>query len=129
MTVLYGRVTSGRGEGRYYMSLKPYKKRFKKVLGYYPYEGTLNVRLLSEYRNLDTSKCLEVEGFEYQGKRYYGVKVLPAKISKDEFAVNGALIFPEKSKHPENIVEVISPLNLRNYLSLRNGDVVKIKIE
>ncbi|MBW9220255.1 DUF120 domain-containing protein [Methanothermococcus sp. SCGC AD-155-N22] len=128
MTVLYGRVTSGRGEGRYFMSLKPYRERFKSILGYYPYEGTLNIKL-SEYTPLDMSKCLEIEGFEYEGKKYYGVKVLPAKVSKDEFAIKGALIFPEKSNHPKDIVEVISPLNLRNYLSLKNGDIVKIVVE
>ncbi|HIQ39352.1 MAG TPA: CTP-dependent riboflavin kinase [Methanothermococcus okinawensis] len=128
MPVLYGRVTSGKGEGRYYMSLKPYRKKFKSVLGYYPYEGTLNIKL-SEYIPLDMSKCLEIEGFEYKGERYYGVKLLPAKVSKDEFGIYGALIFPEKSHHPKNIVEIISPLNLRNYLSLKNGDVVKILVE
>ncbi|HID47787.1 MAG TPA: DUF120 domain-containing protein, partial [Methanococcaceae archaeon] len=73
--------------------------------------------------------CIEIEGFEYGGKKYYGVKVLPAKICKDEFAARGALIFPEKSDNPKDIVEVISPVNLREYLSLKNGDVVKIIVE
>ncbi|MBW9223223.1 DUF120 domain-containing protein [Methanothermococcus sp. SCGC AD-155-E23] len=128
MQILYGKVISGKGEGKYFMSLKPYKERFKNLLGYYPYEGTLNIKL-SEYVPVDMSRCLEIEGFEYNGKRYYGVKVLPGWICKNEFAVKGALIFPEKSTHPKDVVEVISPVNLRQYLSLKNGDVVKIIVE
>ena len=40
-----GTITSGMGEGAYYMSMKGYTKQFKSKLGYVPYPGTLNVQL------------------------------------------------------------------------------------
>ena len=40
-----GTITSGMGEGAYYMSMKGYTKQFKVKLGYIPYPGTLNVQL------------------------------------------------------------------------------------
>jgi len=41
-----GTIVSGMGEGAYYMSLDGYKKKKKKKLGYEPYPGTLNVKLV-----------------------------------------------------------------------------------
>ena len=41
-----GTIVSGMGEGAYYMSLDGYKKQFKEKLGYEPYPGTLNVKLV-----------------------------------------------------------------------------------
>ena len=45
--VLNGTVVSGIGEGKYYMSLGPYKEQFNTHLGFEPYPGTLNIRLSS----------------------------------------------------------------------------------
>lgn len=40
-----GTISSGMGEGAYYMSMKGYTKQFKTKLGYVPFPGTLNVKL------------------------------------------------------------------------------------
>ncbi|HUW86625.1 MAG TPA: DUF120 domain-containing protein, partial [Methanoregula sp.] len=45
--ILSGMVVSGIGEGKYYMSLEPYKQQFSSHLGFEPYPGTLNIRLSS----------------------------------------------------------------------------------
>ena len=37
-----GTVTSGMGEGAYYMSMKGYTRQFKSKLGYIPYPGTVS---------------------------------------------------------------------------------------
>ena len=41
-----GTITSGMGEGAYYMSMKGYTKQFKSKLGYIPYPGTLNCQIM-----------------------------------------------------------------------------------
>ena len=41
-----GRVVSGMGEGSYYMSLFGYRKQFKEKLGYEPFPGTMNLKLI-----------------------------------------------------------------------------------
>ena len=42
------KIVSGMGEGAYYMSLKGYRNQFIEKLGYEPYPGTLNVKLVDQ---------------------------------------------------------------------------------
>jgi len=126
---LFGRVISGKGEGKYYMSLKPYKERFYNILGYYPYEGTLNIKKLNNNFQLNKLNWLEIDDFEYDGRAYYGVKILPVKIyGKIGYLVNGAIIRPKKSTHDKNIIELISNVNLRKFLFLKNNDIIVVNI-
>jgi riboflavin kinase len=39
-----------------------------------------------------------------------------------------AIVIPEIADYPEDVLEVIAPINLRDKLSLKNGDTVQIKI-
>ena len=126
---LFGRVISGKGEGKYYMSLKPYKERFKNILGYYPYEGTLNIKKLNNNFQLDKLNWLEIDDFKYNGRAYYGAKILPVKIyGKIGYWVNGAIIHPKKSTHDKNIIELISNVNLRKFLFLKNNDIIIVNV-
>ncbi|MEM3523275.1 MAG: DUF120 domain-containing protein, partial [Thermoproteota archaeon] len=43
--VFTGKVFTGLGEGAYYVSRKPYLEQFYSKLGFYPYPGTLNLRI------------------------------------------------------------------------------------
>ncbi|EHP88507.1 CTP-dependent riboflavin kinase [Methanotorris formicicus] len=127
---IIGRVISGRGEGKYYVSLPPYKRRFKKILEFTPYPGTLNVKL-DEILDINKLNPIETDDFIYNDKKYFGVKIIPVKIStfKHDFEVEGAIIVPKKTYHSNNIVEIISPVKLRDLLSLNDGDLIKIKIK
>ncbi len=42
---IHGAVTSGMGEGGYYICQEGYMKQFESVLGFKPYEGTLNLTI------------------------------------------------------------------------------------
>ena len=77
---LFGRVVSGKGEGKYYMSLPPYKEKFKNILEFEPYEGTLNIKLGHEI-DLNQLKPIEVDDFYYKNTARFAVVV------KDEAAV------------------------------------------
>jgi len=122
-----GKVVSGRGEGRYYVSLPPYKRRFKKILGFIPYSGTLNIKL-DKVLDIDKLNPIETDDFIYNEKKYFGVKIVPIRISKfrHDLEIEGAIIVPKKTYHPNNIIEIISPIKLRDVLSLKDGDLVKI---
>ena len=45
---IHGAVTSGMGEGGYYICQEGYMKQFESVLGFKPYEGTLNLTIDKE---------------------------------------------------------------------------------
>jgi CTP-dependent riboflavin kinase len=53
--VLKGTVFSGRGKGRHFVDLPWARKQFQEKLGFNPYPGTLNLRLLKK-SDLDTLK-------------------------------------------------------------------------
>ncbi len=122
---LSGKVVQGFGEGKRFLSMHEYRQKVRESLGFSPFPGTLNIETdvskLKEF--LSKSKAIHLNGFERNSKRFFGVTLYRAWIS----SFNAALVFPEKKRHPENIVEIISDINLRKKLKLRNGDEIKIQ--
>lgn len=122
-----GRVVTGLGEGRYYISRDGYRKAFSRLLGFDPYPGTLNV----EVDPLDREKAQEVkdtdglviEAFESEGRTFGAVKCFRAEI----MGLESAAIFPLRSHHV-NVLEVISPHHLREKLAISDGADVQVRI-
>ncbi|AIJ05375.1 riboflavin kinase [Methanocaldococcus bathoardescens] len=126
--IIEGKVVSGLGEGGYFLSLPPYKEAFKNILGFEPYEGTLNLKLNKEF-NINKFKYIETEDFEFEGKKFFGVKILPIKILINNKEINGAVVVPKKTYHSSDIIEIIAPIKLRERFNLKDGDVIKILIK
>ncbi len=125
--VIKGRVESGLGEGSYYLSKKGYVEQIREKLGFTPYPGTLNLRLdtreMAKYRAL-LDDALVLSGFTSEGRTFGDVLAVPAKIDN----VRCAVITPKRS-HYSDVVEVISPVCLREAFTLSNGDSVEIILE
>lgn len=119
-----GTVFSGLGEGRYYVSLKGYASGFSRALGFEPFPGTLNLRLTSEAmveqrRRLDLMKGVEVPSFS-DGKRVYGpVRCFRAVVAGKK---PGGVLAIERTSYDSSVLEVVSPLNLRRSLGLKDGE-------
>ena len=125
-----GMITSGMGEGAYYMSMKGYTKQFKVKLGYIPYPGTLNVQLKEKKFSEAVSQLSNYEGVKINsfsdGKRTFGwVKCFKAKINNK---IDCELILLERTHHDTTIVEFIAKNNIRKSLKIGNKSNVKIKI-
>lgn len=122
--VFRGAVFSGLKEGGYYVSLKGYAMNFSDALGFEPFPGTLNLRLTTgamtdQRRRLDLMKGIEVPGFS-DGKRSYGpVKCFKARIAGKHA---GAVLAIDRTHYDSSVLEVISPVNLRRSLGLKDGD-------
>lgn len=125
---LVGTVTSGLGEGSFYMSLEGYVKQFIEKLGFKPYPGTLNVVLKPEYVKyrlyLDMLPGIYIQGFSNGSRTYGGVKCFKAMIN----GVPGAILLIERTHHGPNVIEIISQYKLRDVLNLRDGDEVEILV-
>lgn len=125
--VLTGRVKSGLGEGRYYMSQKGYRAQFAKRLGIDPYPGTLNLRLSAQNEKkligIKGEGGVAIKGFKKGGKTFWGVVCYRAEIS----GIRCALVMPERSAHSE-VAEIISAEHLRRRLKLRDGSMVKVSV-
>lgn len=125
-----GRVFTGLGEGRYYMSLEGYVAQIVEKLGFKPYPGTLNLRLASKEDVLNRVKLEDhpsiiLSGFS-DGKRTYGsVRAYIASINGYKPA---AVIIPSRTIYKVDVLEVIAPVNLREHLRIRDGDLVKVRV-
>lgn len=126
-----GKIISGLGEGKYYVSRPFYKKQFEDTLGFTPFPGTLNIKLKEEtdilLRNfLDRCPASLVKSGTDEGRSFGHVRCYKALVDDK---IKGALIIPLRTHHPPNVVEIISPKNLKNVLKKKDGDCVKIKVE
>ncbi len=119
-----GIVFTGLNEGGYYVSLDGYAAGFSKALEFRPFAGTLNLRLnngamIEQRRRLDLMRGVDVPGFS-DGKRSYGpVKCFRARIGSK---LPGAVLAIERTHYDSSVLEVISPVNLRKSLGLKDGD-------
>jgi len=120
-----GKVCSGSGEGTKFVKLPWVKRQINEKLGFVPYPGTLNIKLSEG--NISLKKLLR--------------KAKPIEISPATGFCRGrcfqayfmdnlecAIVIPEIRNYPEDTIEVIAPINLREKFRLQDDDVVKINI-
>jgi riboflavin kinase len=125
-----GIVFSGMRDGAYYVTREGYGKQFMEKLGFNPYPGTLNLKLktglqVQAKRILDAYPGIVIDGFE-DGQRTFGpVKSFKILINNK---IEGAVLLIKRTHHSENVMEIISPVYLREKLGLKDGDRVNIKI-
>jgi riboflavin kinase len=123
-----GRIFSGVGEGRYYVSLEGYRKQFIEKLGFDPYPGTLNMRVLKEEmyfrKRLDEEDGVLIDGFKTEDRTFGEVKAFPCRIK----GIEGAVVIPKRTHYPKDILELISPVKLRDALGLKDGDVIEVEV-
>ncbi|MFQ6056173.1 MAG: winged helix-turn-helix domain-containing protein/riboflavin kinase [Methanosarcinales archaeon] len=130
---LIGNVQTGLGEGKYYIALNGYKKQFENKLGFTPFLGTLNLKLNPQSiilrKRLDRYSGINIEGFKSQQRTFGGGKCIIAKIKNNKVQeIEGAIVIPDRSHYPEDILEVIAPVNLRQYLRLQDGSEVRVEV-
>ena len=125
-----GKLQSGMGEGKYYMSLKGYTKQFSQKIGYVPFPGTLNVKVdkkeqIESLRQLANIPGNLISGFS-DGKRTYGwVKCFACKVNDK---IDAQIILLERTHHDLSTIELISKFEIRKKLGLENGSTMSIKI-
>ncbi|HOO53199.1 MAG TPA: DUF120 domain-containing protein [Methanothrix sp.] len=121
-----GRVAAGLGEGQYYISRAGYRRQFSEKIGFTPSPGTLNLKLDEPFA-LDESdpRSVRIEGFEDEGRTFGACRCRPVKI----MGIKGAIVRPERTSYPATLLELIAPVNLREALSLSDGDVVEVTLE
>lgn len=120
-----GIITSGMGKGTYFMSQNFYIDQFLDKLHFKPFVGTLNIKIEPEEIVSIMNIPYEKFGIVHGEGKFGDVKFIKA-ILNDE--VDGAIVFPAKTKHTEDVIEFISNKNLRKYLNLKDGNQVSVKI-
>jgi riboflavin kinase len=127
---LEGILFSGLGEGAYYVTRDGYRKQFIEKLGFDPYPGTLNLKLMTDYdiktmAELETYPAVEMIGFQNESRSYGAVKCYPAIINNK---VKGAVVSAMRTHYDSSVIEVIASTYLRGSLKLKDGNKVKVEI-
>jgi len=119
-----GTVITGEGNGKKYIQLPWVKQQIENMLGFSPYYGTLNLQLTVEYaekrKRLAQSKAIMINPAE----GYCVGHLFRSNIGNLECAV----ILPQFEGYPENILEIVASVNLRETLKLKDGDAVTVTV-
>ena len=122
---LVGKIVSGMGKGTFFMSQDFYIRQFQDKVDFKPFEGTLNVKIdleaIKSMMNIPKNKFGLIHG---EGK-FGDVKYIKATLNGE---VTGALVFPAKSEHTEEVLEFIADTNLRKRFKFVDDDQVTIEI-
>ena len=126
--IITGKAMSGVGEGRYYVSLQGYRDQFIKKLNFDPFPGTLNIKINKEHlyfrRKLDEEEGIKIEGFSTKDRTFGEVKAFRCKVD----GIEGAVVLPQRTHYPADVIEVISEVRIRDKLNLKDGDTVNVEV-
>jgi riboflavin kinase len=123
--VIIGEVISGIGEGAYYV--KQYSHLIKEYLGFDPYPGTLNVKVVfprTVFDALCNVRPVILPGFVKEGRTFGDVKAYLVRIG----GIEGAIVIPSRTVHPPKIAEIVAPVCLRKALNLKDGSNITIRV-
>ncbi len=130
--IVKGQVFTGMGEGAYYVMRKGYLKAFEELLGKSPFPGTLNLRIsaakdveiIRKWR-VSCPAAIYIPGFREEGRTFGFVVALPIRINN---SLTCYAIYAERRHYSDEVLEIISDKNLREELSLRDGDIVSVQL-
>ncbi|MBW2303655.1 MAG: CTP-dependent riboflavin kinase [Deltaproteobacteria bacterium] len=96
-------------------------------LSFDPFPGTLNLDIedsgdLAILKDLKASKGVELVP---ENPSFCSAKCLPVLIAG---RIKGAIIFPMIEDYPPNKLELIAPVHLKDYLSVRTNDLIEIEV-
>jgi len=122
--VIFGVVEKGIEEGAYYVSQKQYQQQFKAKLGFNAFPGTLNLKVDKEElaQFLANKEVIKISGFITKTRSFGALTCYKVRINQIEASV----VKPERARHPDDIIEIIAPVNLRSSLNIKDGDKVKL---
>lgn len=125
-----GHLLSGSGEGRYYIGQDDYFLQLQDKLGFRPFLGTLNIKLkrmsdVNSRHEMEGTRPVLIKGFRKGDREFGDIKCYPCTVNR---RFRGAVILPQRTHHPRDIVEVIAPVCLRKELSLSDDDYVHLEV-
>jgi len=124
--ILKGRLVKGIGKAGYFTQLDWVVAQCKEKLGFSPYPGTVNIKVEGEnlklWRSLQEKEAIEIQPPE--GSNFCTGKTLKASIGD----IPAAIMLPGVADYPEDIVEIIAPVMVKEALKIEDGNEIEVKI-
>jgi CTP-dependent riboflavin kinase len=121
--IIRGIIETGAGKGAFFVGLDWVVRQFREHMGFAPYPGTLNVRVLGEdlsaaedfFSQKDFDLVPEDPSFCKAGVKRLTINGLPA-----------AAVFPSDDVriHDNHVIEIIAGCHVKERLKLKDGDSV-----
>lgn len=122
-----GKISTGLGEGGWYMARRGYQEALLRRLGFAPFPGTLNVSLdgseTEKLAELQAREGLLVPEFQDEGRTFGAVKAFRATLR----GIDAGVVLPLRGHH-RGVLEVVAPMQLREKLGLHDGDEVEVDV-
>ncbi|CAG1007720.1 riboflavin kinase, archaea type [Burkholderiales bacterium] len=124
--VLEGVVTSGLGEGKSFTQLPWVRREFLAKLGFEPYPGTFNLRLVGPAWEEARSVLTRAPGISITAEPgFCAAKCFHVVVAG---RITGAVVLPEVADYPLEKFEVISAVPVRETLPASDGDRVAVSV-
>ncbi len=119
---------SGKGEAAKFIELPWVMEQMETKLGFKPYPGTLNIGLTKD--SIRLKEMWAAASFHVQEisskKGFCSGRCVKAYLPS---GFECAIVTPEIDDYPQNVIEVIAPMNLRKRFRFQDGDLVEINIK
>jgi CTP-dependent riboflavin kinase len=124
-----GIIFSDLGQAASFMALDWVRSALKQRLGFDAYPATLNVRpkaakdatVWQHVRDESVGVPLTPERGGFCSARLYPIEILGRAGSMGE-KIAGAILFPEVDNYPDDKIEIVAPLRLKEHLGVADGD-------
>ena len=117
---MLGKIAAGLGQAQYFIAREGYSRQFLCLLGFVPFPGTLNVLLEGPFPA--EQQAIRIESFQEEGRSFGECKCYRIRLN----GIEAAVVRPERSRYPADLIEVIAPVQLRQALALKEGDSVDV---
>lgn len=128
-TEIKGRLATGIGQGKHFTGLEWARAQFVERLGIDPYPGTINIIVgspadLAAWRGVSETAGIRIDNpndgpFDCDA-RCYLVSIAGR--------VRGAIVLPEVKGYPDDQIEIIATVGVRDALGMTDGDEVVLTV-
>jgi HAD superfamily hydrolase (TIGR01549 family) len=127
VTVIEGRLVRGLGRAADFTQIDWVRRRLIELAGIDPYPGTVNLALADEENRARWKRWRDQPGhaMEPANTAFCRARCYPVRIAG---CIPAALLLPEVADYPEDKVELVAALPLREHLSLGEGDTISIEL-
>jgi len=129
-----GIVFSDLGQAASFMALDWVQASLKQCLGFKPFPATLNVRPKSA-EDRGVWRCARHELIAlplppldggFCSARIYRIDILPPASQASE-KIDGAVLLPEVKDYPNDKIEIVAPMRLKDHLGISDGDPLTLE--
>ncbi|HLD85795.1 MAG TPA: DUF120 domain-containing protein [archaeon] len=118
--IIRGKVVSGVGKGAYFV--EKYEHLFEYAVGFKPFYGTLNI-IVDNVPDLKNPTKIT------PGGKFKPIKCYAAELKIKGENIDVFVIRPEATRHPENILEIIAPMCIKETYNVKDGDEAECSLE